>query len=241
MKNFDQKISNKLATIDKLIYTFDEETISVIFELAKAIKRNGSVRTIDEIINHTFQGYASQLCVGKTLKEFGEVDQPSVQYAYNEWKSRETRNGDFRFFNGEKMQIKSMASYDKDISMSFDQEYKYREIEATCDENNPKYSKYVLITRCMPLIARKKYLVSASALLLTNGLLRFIEKYPGFNGYKSKYHLQTAKLYCRGGLEWYDKYSPPCDEDGNYKSDFGVTIKRYTPKEESVDLMDFCS
>ena len=156
MKHIDPKVSNELAKIDKLVYTFDEETSSVILELAKAIKRNGSVRTIDKIIDHTFQGYASQLCVGKALKEFGEVDQPSVQYAFNEWKSRETKFGDYRFSSGKKLQIKSTSSWEKDISMSFDNADKYDDLVKTCDPENAKYSEYILITRCAPLIKRKE-------------------------------------------------------------------------------------
>lgn len=230
MKHIDPKVSNELAKIDKLPYTFDEETSSVILELAKAIKRRGDDRTIDEIIDNTFQGYASQLCVGEALKEFGEVDQPSVQYAYNEWKSRETENGDYRFFNGKKMQIKSMRSFEKDISMSFDSSKKYKDLVKTCDPENAKYSEYILITRSAPLIKRKEYLVSASALLSTYGLLRYVKEYV------NAYHLQTANLYRRGMLEWYDKHSRLCDEEGNYHSDMGVIIKRHKPK---ADLSAF--
>ena len=230
MKHIDPKVSNELAKIDKLTYTFDKETISVIFELAKVIKSRGDIRTIDTIINNTFQGYASQLCVGEALKQFGEVDRPSVQRVYNEWKLREKKHGDYRFYNGRKIQVKSMNSFKKDISMSFDHPKKYDELVKTCDPKNAKYSEYILITRCAPLIKRKEYVVSASALLSTYGLLRYVKQYG------SLYHLQTANLYRRGMLEWYDKDCSLCDEDGNYHSDIGVIIKRHKP---SADLSAF--
>tara|TARA_Y100000385_G_scaffold44028_1_gene40772 strand:+ start:187 stop:894 length:708 start_codon:yes stop_codon:yes gene_type:complete len=230
MKNFNQDISSKLVKIDRLPFIYDEETSLLIYQLSKKIKSIGSERTLDKIIDDAFQGYASQLCIGEALKKFGNVDQPNVKNTYDEWALHEKKYGDYKFFNGKKLQIKSIRSYEKDISMSFDKEYKYNDLVATCDKDNPKYSEHILITRCVPLINRKKYLVSASALLSTFNLLRYVKKYGKL------YHLQTGNLYRRGMLEWYDKYSGPCDEDGNYHADMGVIIKRYIPPERPIDL-----
>ena len=126
-----------------------------------------------------------------------------------------------------------MESYEKDISMAFDGITKYNDLVATCDKNNPKYSEYILLTRCAPIIKRKEYLVSAAALLSTWGLLPLVSQYG------CRHHLQTAKAYCKKILEWYDKYSPPCDQYGNYHSAMGVIIKRYRPEDRPADLEAF--
>ena len=237
MEKFDTDVSDKLIKIDKSVYIFDDETISLINKLSEKIYENElekygeKSRTLDQIKDNTFQGYASQLCVGDELKEFGKVDKPSVQDTYQEWAAREKKHGDYKFFNGKKMQIKSMQSYQKDISMAFDTQTKYNDLIKTCDKNNPKYSDYILITRCVPLIKRKEYLVSASALLYTSDILGYVKNYGDV------YHLQSAKLYCHKKIEWYDKYSPPCDENGNYRSSMkGVIIKRHVPEERPINL-----
>ena len=36
-------------------------------------------------------------------------------------------------------------------------------------------------------------------------------------------------------LEWYDKYSPECDDNGDYHSIVGV-IKRHRPEDRPADL-----